>query len=258
MEITDSVVQATLPRRYPLMWVEGIIGCGKTTFCIEVGKRLGFRVICEPVDNAGLNDEAIDSIERLGFSRNTNPYLKPFYKNPQKWAFSMQIYLLHQRYLQQQLAAIEATGVGGYKGAILDRSLSGDRVFAKLHRVAGNIEPLDWANYEMCYDNMCRTLLPPTKLIYLDVSPRVALERIKRRKRDAETGIPLEYLQDLHRGYDELIREAEYGLLPWAHAVKVDRRNWDPIIVDEDKMPDWDNIAAGIAESCKPVNLTVA
>jgi deoxyadenosine/deoxycytidine kinase len=98
----------------PLIWVEGIIGVGKSTFSYELAKRLKLRLIEEPVE--------------------TNPYLEPFYKDPKRYAFGMQVYLLHQRYAMQQLASYEATGVGGYAGAILDRSLSGDRVFAKLHR----------------------------------------------------------------------------------------------------------------------------
>lgn len=53
----------------PLIWVEGLIGCGKSTFSKEVGSRLGLRVIEEPVA--------------------TNPYLGKFYKEPQKYAFGM-------------------------------------------------------------------------------------------------------------------------------------------------------------------------
>lgn len=211
--------------RYPLLWVEAIIGAGKTTFCREVGKRLNLRIIEEPVDG--------------------NPYLARFYKEPQKWAFPMQIWLLHQRHKMQQLAAIEATGVGGYHGSILDRSLAGDRVFAKLHCKKGNIDPLDWRNYEDCYDGMCRTLLPPTKLIFLDVQPETAYERMKARNRDAEVGVPLEYLKDLRQGYNELLHEAENGMMPWGHAVKVTKLIWDPI----NDMPNWDRVAATIADS---------
>lgn len=33
----------------PLIWVEGVIGAGKTTFAREVAKRLNLRLIEEPV-----------------------------------------------------------------------------------------------------------------------------------------------------------------------------------------------------------------
>lgn len=211
--------------RYPLLWVEAIIGAGKTTFCREVGKRLNLRVIEEPADD--------------------NPYLQNFYDDPKTWAFPMQMFLLERRKLMQQLAAIEATGVGGYRGSILDRSISGDRVFAKLHMRMGNIPEGFWQIYERSYMDECIRLFPPTKLIFLDVQPETAYERMKARDRAAEAKVPLKYLQDLRTGYQELLNEAETGLLPWSHAVKVTRLIWDPI----NDMPNWDRVAATIADS---------
>jgi deoxyguanosine kinase len=218
------------PISRPLFWVEGIIGCGKTTFCREVGKRLKLRVIEEPVAE--------------------NPYLAPFYDNPADHAFAMQIFLLGKRHAMQQLAAWESTGVGGYGGAMLDRSLAGDRVFAKLHRDAGNITALDWETYEMWYDIACRNLLPPTRIIYLDASPETALERIRKRTeedpktRGCESKILLPYLQQLEAGYHALLAEARVGLLPWAHAITVKEMVWDPI----NDHPDWDRIANNVAQ----------
>lgn len=212
-------------RRFPLLWVEAIIGAGKTTFCREIGKRLSLRVIEEPADD--------------------NPYLKKFYDDPKTYAFPMQMYLLERRKLMQQLAAIETTGVGGFKGAILDRSISGDRVFAKLHMQTGNIAEDLWEIYENSYMDECSRLLPPTKLIFLDVQPETAFERMRVRDRAAEAKVPLDYLIALRAGYQELLHEAETGLLPWSHAVKVTRLIWDPI----NDMPNWDRVAATIRDS---------
>ena len=213
-------------RRYPLLWVEAIIGAGKTTFCREVGKRLNLRFIEEPVDD--------------------NPYLEDFYKDQKTWAFSMQMFLLERRKLMQQLAAIEATGVGGYHGAVLDRSLSGDRVFAKMHMQKGNIHPRDWNTYEDSYDGACRTLMPPTTLIFLECQPETAYERMKMRDRKVEVAVPIDYLRELREGYQELLEEADTGLMPWGHAVKTKTLIWDPI----NDNPDWDRIAATIRDFC--------
>ena len=212
----------------PLIWVEGIIGAGKTTFAREIGKRLDLRMIEEPVAS--------------------NPYLERFYKDPKKWATMMQIFLLHKRYAMQQMAVWEATGVGGSAGAVLDRSLSGDRVFAKMHMDAGNIDPLDWETYEMAYNYMARSLLPPTLLVFLDVQPQTAYDRMKKRNRDAEVGVPLDYLIQLRRGYQELLREAEAGLMPWAHAVRVSRIVWDPDTTTEKQ---WDAVSKTVADMCR-------
>ncbi len=219
----------------PLIWVEGIIGAGKSTFSKKIASRLGLRLIEEPVGNG-------EGIE--------NPYLEKFYQNPKKWAFPMQIFLLHHRYAMQQLASYEATGVGGYKGSILDRSISGDRVFAKLHLEAGNIEQLDFQTYETAYLTMCRTLLPPTLLVFLDVQPETAYNRMKKRNRNAESGVPLEYLIQLREGYQELLREAEQALLPWSHAIRICRIPFDFDVAEEGQ---WDAIAKTVKESCRVI-----
>jgi NADH dehydrogenase (ubiquinone) 1 alpha subcomplex subunit 10 len=189
---------------------------------------LNLRVIEEPVDS--------------------NPYLGVFYKDTSKYAFGMQMFLLHQRFAMQQLASYEATGIGNYSGAILDRSLSGDRVFAKMLMQAGHIDPLDWETYEMAYNIMARTLLPPTLLIFLDVQPETAYERMKKRNRSEEEGVPLEYLRTLRNSYQDLLHEAERGLLPWAHGVRVSRMVWDP---DTLTSKQWDNVTQTVKDMCR-------
>lgn len=211
----------------PLIWVEGLIGCGKSTFTKEVGKRLNLRIVEEPVEG--------------------NPYLGKFYQDHQKYAFGMQMFLLHQRYAMQQLASYEATGIGNYQGAILDRSLAGDRVFAKMLMKDGLIDTLDWETYEMSYNIMARSLLPPTLLIFLDVQPETAFERMKKRNRAEEAGVPIHYLIKLRQAYNELLHEAETALLPWAHAVRVSRLVWEP---DTLTPTQWDRVTQTVADMC--------
>jgi deoxyadenosine/deoxycytidine kinase len=212
----------------PCIWVEGIIGCGKTTFSREVGSRLGLRVIEEPVE--------------------TNPYLELFYKDQKTHAFGMQMLLLARRYAMQQLASYECTPAGNLAGAILDRSLSGDRVFAKMHRDSGNISELDWQTYEEIHSIMARSLLPPTLLVYLDVQPQTAYERMKKRNRGAEVNVGIDYLTKLREYYKGLIAEAERGLLPWAHAIHVMHISAD---VDTVTAAKWDHTAESIADRCR-------
>jgi len=189
---------------------------------------LELRVIEEPVDS--------------------NPYLDLFYKDPKTYAFGMQIFLLHRRYAMQQLASYECTTAGQYAGAVLDRSLSGDRVFAKMHREAGNIHEIDWHAYEEAYSIMARSLLPPTLLIFLDVQPKTAFERMKQRNRGAEAGVAIEYLIKLREGYQALLHEAETGLMPWAHAVRVARLVWDPETISSGQ---WDAVSQTVKDACR-------
>lgn len=191
----------------PIIWIEGGIGAGKTTLAKALAEKLNLRPIHEPVDD--------------------NPYLERFYKEPGRWAFPMQIELLHRRYAMQKLAAFEATMSGGYKGAILDRGLPGDRVFAKLHMLEGNMSELEWQTYERAYSIMTCSLIPPSILVFLDVEPEVALERVKTRARGAEVGIELDYLQKLRKGYLDLLVEIESGGHAWSRGMEVMRVPWN-------------------------------
>lgn len=196
----------------PIIWVEGNIGCGKTTFTEILANILKFRAFYEPAED--------------------NPYLGMFYADPKKWAFPMQIYLLHRRYAMQQLAAYECTVLSDYKGAILDRGLPGDRVFAKIHTDDGNIEQMDFdTTYELAYNIMARTLTPPSLLIYLKATPEKCFERTQKRAREQETKMPTEefktYLGRLHLYYEELIEEVKLGGHAWSQGIQVMELDWN-------------------------------
>lgn len=191
-------------RSAPVIWVEGLIGAGKTTLAKILADVFGMRALFEPVDS--------------------NPYLELFYKDPKRWAFPMQMELLYRRYNMQQLAVREA--VHG-TGVILDRGLPGDRVFARLHMLAGNMSELEWNTYENAYEIMSCSLVAPSLLIFLDVEPDIALERVKARARGAEVGIDIDYLKSLRKGYLDLLGEIESGIHSWSRGMEVQRLSWN-------------------------------
>jgi deoxyadenosine/deoxycytidine kinase len=190
-----------------IIWIEGIIGAGKSTLTEMLSEVLNLRPIYEPVDS--------------------NPYLDRFYKDQARWAFPMQIELLHRRFAMQKLAAYEATMCGGYSGAILDRGMPGDRVFAKMLMMNGKMDELEWKTYERAYDVMTCSLIPPSMLIFLDVEPETAMERIRKRNRPAEAGIDLPYLKGLRKGYMDLIVEIQSGEHAWSRGMEVRRIPWN-------------------------------
>jgi hypothetical protein len=71
---------------------------------------------------------------------------------------------------------------------------------------------------------------------------------MRSRNRSVEAGVPIEYLIKLRDGYHELLAEAEVGLLPWAHAVRVHRIVWDVPTVTEEQ---WDAVAQTIRDACR-------
>lgn len=191
----------------PVIWTEGIIGAGKSTLTEQIAKALNLRPLYEPVG--------------------TNTYLEDFYKDPKRWALSMQYHLLAERYNMQKLAFEEACRCIEYNGAILDRGLPGDRVFCKMHMLAGNIHPREWESYQRLYEIMTLSLHAPSLLIFLDVEPEVAHERVVKRARGAETGLTLKYLQDLRKGYLDLMCEIESGKHSWSRGMSILRLPWN-------------------------------
>lgn len=180
--------------------IEGIIGSGKSTLARAVAERLGWMLLPEPVDE--------------------NPVLGLFYEDQKRWAFPMQTALLHHRWRQQQVAGHSHTP------CVLDRSLPGDRVFARLQFEYGNMHQKEWQIYQSCYDAMS-TCRPPALLIYLDVSPETAMTRMTSRGRSVESGVEIQYLRDLQRGYERLLSDIDNGTEQWSRGLKVVRHDWN-------------------------------
>ena len=211
-----------------LVYVEGLIGAGKSTYTREVGKRLNYRVFKEPVDKE---------------------HLDRFYTNPQGYAYQLQIHLLHKRIGIQQLAACEALYSDAYAGALVDRSVFGDACFEAMHCEDGNISDLDHQTYMCALNSMKLMLFPPTTLVFIDARPETCLERIKARAlvedRPYESGITLDYLRRLQLHYKRLIKTARDGRWPWGHCIDVQHVQWDPVTRTE---AEYDAVASGLAE----------
>lgn len=191
----------------PVIWVEGIIGSGKSTLAEILARDLRLRMFHEPVSG--------------------NPYLDKFYVDQKRYALEMQMFLLKRRHVIQKLATLEAEYGEDYHGSVLDRGLPGDRVFAKLHCKRGNIDELGWMAYEEAFNYACADLRPPSLFLFLDVDPKVALERVRKRNRPAEAGIDLAYMTDLHKGYLDLLCEIEGKAHAWSKGMEVLRLPWN-------------------------------
>lgn len=218
-----------------LIYVEGPIGVGKSTYCKEIASRLNYRVIEEPVKS--------------------NPYLELFYQDPKKYAYEMQIYLLHRRIGLQQLAAAEALFSPDFDGAMLDRSLFGDRCFAEMHHEEGNISDIQMHAYLTAIKNMQLMIFPPTILVFLDSEPEICLKRIEHRSRGCETGIKIDYLERLIQRYHRLIQDAKDGRYPWSHAVRVIHKSWNHDTMTKEQ---WDAEASSLKRYQEEVDATAS
>ena len=167
-----------MPKR--LILLAGNIGAGKTSLTERIGEKLGWTTAFESV---------VD-----------NPYLPEFYKDMQAWAFHLQIYFLGHRAEQHiHLAKLP-------ESAILDRSIYEDaHIFARALNHMGNLNDLDYQAYLRLYSLIVESLPRPDLLVHLQAPVSVLMKRIRRRARNIETGISVDYLSLLDRFYEEWI-----------------------------------------------------
>ncbi len=110
------------------------------------------------------------------------------------------------------------------QGAVLDRSIFSDWVFAEKNRLDGNIDADGFFFYSQLRDQMLESLPFPHVTIYLDVPPELCHQRIhglRCRAEEVDSGIPLEYLEGLHRCYQQFLtqmggRGSHVVQLPWS------------------------------------------
>jgi deoxyadenosine/deoxycytidine kinase len=209
----------------PLVIVEGNIGAGKSTAAQQIAQRLNYRLLHEPVDEE---------------------FLGAFYADMKRFSFAYQVKMLHERWAMQMSAASETMVNGGFDGAMLDRSLWGDYVFATKLFKDGFIHVEEYKIYCTAVRNMSMVLWPPTLLLYLNAQPETCLQRVQERDRPQEKGLTLEYLQGIHAGYLDLIKQSKTGRFPWSHAVQVIPVPWDPQTVSE---LEWDQVASMVKEA---------
>lgn len=186
-----------------VVFVEGLIGAGKSTLTAKIASALGLRPVYEPVDD--------------------NPFLERSYRDPRRWVFPMQVFLLNRRWAMHRLAAAEAA-VG--RGAVVDRGLPGDRVFMAMHVEEGNVDGDMWRTYCELYEQMVLGLPTPSLLLYLDVDPQTAHARMVKRGRGVESGVSLRYLVQLHGQYRRMLEDVDSGRHPWSRGMAVHRLPW--------------------------------
>lgn len=170
--------------------IEGNIGVGKTTFLKLLKKNLPFiSVNYEPVQNW---QEEVD-----GQSILTN-----FYKNPNRWAYSMELLTMLERIQEQKREQKNKD-----KFIFLERSVySGHYCFAYNDYISGYLSKLEWNMYLQWFNYLVdKQLKAPKGFIYLKVDPVIAFERLKKRNRDCESTISLSYLQDINKRHEEFL-----------------------------------------------------
>lgn len=162
--------------RSRIVVIEGQIGVGKTTMGEIIEAELGiplYRELTKP---------------------ETHELLDRFYADKRRWAFTLQIHFLNERF--RMIKDSHRRG-----GGTLDRSIFGDRIFAEMLHDDGDMTAEELSTYDTLLDNMLEHAADPGLLVYLDCTVDTALARIRKRNRGSESAIPRDYLENLNRRY---------------------------------------------------------
>ena len=175
--------------------LEGNIGAGKSTFLSILADHLPVKAVFEPTDKW----QHVTDGDNL---------LELFYKDTPRWAYTFQSYAFISR-IKTQMENLKASVPG--QTQLVERSVYCDRFcFAKNCFESGTMSRLEWEIYKEWFTWLVdHYAVRPTGLIYLQTSPQKCYERLQKRSRSEEAGIPIEYLQTLHNKHEDWLIEGK-------------------------------------------------
>jgi len=176
-----SPADAYSPERFNYIAIEGNIGAGKTSLALKISEDFNAQLVPERFAD--------------------NPFLSKFYADQARYAFSLEMSFLADRYQQltddlSQLSLFSDFVVADY---YIVKSL----IFSKI-----TLSEDEYRLYHRLFDIMYKELPKPGLYIYLYQSTERLLQQIKKRGRDYEQDITPEYLDNINRGYLDFIKSA--------------------------------------------------
>ena len=166
--------------------IAGNIVSGKTTLTTMLAKRYGWKPRFESVDY--------------------NPYLEDYYKNIKRWSFAMEVFFLKERF--RDLLEISRSE----EAVVQDRSIyEGVYVFTQNNYAMGNLDDRDYETYMELFEDMTDAVRFPDLMIYLRSSVSHLVSNIEKRGREYEQKMPLDYLENLNKRYEDFISNKYKG-----------------------------------------------
>ncbi|MBK6363391.1 MAG: deoxynucleoside kinase [Saprospiraceae bacterium] len=167
------------PFPYNYICIEGNIGAGKTTFCKKIQTEYECNMILEQFDD--------------------NPFLPLFYKEPERFAFTVELFFMTERYKQMQANLLNQNLFSQF--TISDYAFVKTLLFAKK-----NLVEEEFRLFQNLYHVFDQTFPKPDLLVYFHRNVNVLQEKIKKRGRVYETEISDDYLLQVQNAYFEYFR----------------------------------------------------
>mgnify|MGYP003981704127 CR=1 FL=1 len=183
-----------------LISIEGNIGSGKSTILKLLKQKSDKSII--------FIDEPVSEWQTIKDSSGKN-ILELFYANKQRYSFTFQILA----YITRLRKILDVIKKEQHKIIIMERSIYTDKfVFAKMLYENGFIEEIEWKTYNYWFD----TFKDSTQLngiVYVNTKPEICFERIKKRNRNGESNIEMNYLKECHQKHLDWINNESISVL---------------------------------------------
>ena len=154
--------------------VEGPIGVGKTSLAKSLASEFQARPVFERVED--------------------NPFLTKFYDDRETYAFQNQIFFLLSRYRQQRDLSQQDLFT---QNTVSDYLFAKDKIFATL-----TLSSEELSLYDQIYQLLDTRVPKPDLVVYLQARPEVLYKRVKKRDKNYERGLTLEYLKEVAQSYN--------------------------------------------------------
>jgi deoxyadenosine/deoxycytidine kinase len=159
--------------------IEGNIGAGKTTLCHRLAERSGCALVLEQFTD--------------------NPFLPPFYEQPERYAFPVELFFMTERH--KQLLEHFARPDLFRTFTVADYFFVKTLLFAK-----NNLNEEEFRLFQRLFAVLNATFPKPDLLLYLHRPVEVLLRQIQQRGRDIERNISPVYLEEIQNAYFEYLK----------------------------------------------------
>lgn len=165
--------------RFSYVAIEGNIGAGKTTLAETISNDFNAKLV----------------LERFA----DNPFLPKFYEDKSRYAFPLEMSFLADRYQQVQ---DDLSQLDLFKDFIVaDYDIYKSLIFAKV-----TLQDEEYKLYRRLFDLMYKDIKRPELYVFLFQSSEKLIENIRKRGRDYEQNISIEYLESIQKGYLDFIK----------------------------------------------------
>ena len=166
--------------RYNYIAIEGCIGAGKTSLSSMIAEQFNGKLILEQFED--------------------NSFLPKFYREPEKYAFPLEMSFLAERYqqLKDQLTKQDLFKTFTISDYLFHKSL----IFAR-----NNLQADEFALFSKMFSIINEFLPKPELLVYLYLDVENLQRNIRKRGRSYEQEIKDSYLEDIQQGYFDHIRK---------------------------------------------------